>query len=160
MGHIPSLPSTFGSVQSAEPEAIPIVVEDDLDFSGAAIVIEAVDAVPWGDLCHAYGPADDVREQLIAITVGDDATREVAWWNLFGNIHHQGTIYEATVRAVPIMQRLAEWSGYPDRVDALSFLAAVAEAGGVVVWRYDSGGEIAYDDERQASLARARGEDE
>ena len=104
-------------------------------------MIEAVDAVPWSDLCHAYGPADDVREQLIAITVGDDATREVAWWNLFGNIRHQGTIYEATVPAVPVMQRLAEWSGYPDRVNALAFLAAVAEADGVVVWRYGSGGE-------------------
>ena len=82
MGHIPSLPSTFRSVQSAEPEAIPIVVRNDLDRSRAAVVIDAVDAVPWSDLCHAYGPADDVREQLIAITVEDDATLEVAWWNL------------------------------------------------------------------------------
>jgi hypothetical protein len=114
--------------------------------------MSAIAAVEWGGLCHAYGSADDLPAQLAAITVGDQATRETAWWNVWGNIHHQGTIYAATVPAVPIVVKLAEWVNHPDRAEAIFFLRAVAKAEGVVVWYYDSDGQIAHDDELEAEL--------
>ncbi len=89
---------------------------------------------------------------MIAAALGDEQTRKAAWWELFGNIHHQGTIYEATVPAVPVIARLARWRDYPDRIEAIAFLTAVAEAEGVVVWRYDDGNQIVHDEERQELL--------
>ncbi len=68
----------------------------------------ALDAVPWPRLHHAYGPADDVPVHLYAATVGQAETRAAAWWELWGNVHHQGTVYEATVHAVPFIAAIAE----------------------------------------------------
>jgi hypothetical protein len=47
-----------------------------------------------------------VPGQLAAVSVGDDETRDEAWWNLWGNIH-QGTIYEAT--APDAVVALEDW---------------------------------------------------
>ncbi len=146
------IPERFASQGPTEAGWVPIVVRADLDEAEAASILTAIDAVGLADLCHAYGAADDVAAQLAAITVGDQVTRQAAWWNLWGNIHHQGTIYAATVAAVPLLVRLADWTGYPDRADAIFFLREVAEAEGVVVWSYDSDGGIVHDDVRQAEL--------
>lgn len=148
-----AIPDTFSSIQSGETEDVRIVPREDLDWGEVATVLEAVSAVRWEELWHAYGPADDVSAQLIAAAVGDDSTREAAWWNLFGNIHHQGTIYEATVPTLPIIGRLAQWRSYPDRVQAIIFLTQVSRAEGVVVWRYGSDGDITHDEARQESLS-------
>ena len=78
----------------------------------------------------------------------------MAWSNLWGNIHHQGTIYEATVPAVPHLLSLAAWTDYPDRTEAIFFLQAIAEGEGVVVWRYDADGDIVYDEQSQTRLGR------
>ena len=67
-----------------------------LDLDGAESLLGAVSAVDWSAVHHAYGAASDVPGQLPAVIVGDEETRDEAWWNLWGNIHHQGTIYEAT----------------------------------------------------------------
>lgn len=131
---------------------MPLVARPQLDRATASSIVDAIASVPWGELQHAYGGAEDVRNQLIAIVIGDDATRAVAWWNLWGNIHHQGTIYSATVEAVPLVARLASWTRFPDRVEALTFLRAVAAAAGVVVWTYDRDGEIVYDEVAQDAL--------
>jgi hypothetical protein len=146
------VPERFASQGPREQGWVPIVVRSGLDEGEAGPILSAIAAVEWGRLCHAYGSADDVPAQLAAITVGDHVTRERAWWNVWGNIHHQGTIYAATVSAVPIVVRLAEWVSYPDRAEAILFLREVAEAEGVVVWYYDSDRQIAHDDELQVEL--------
>jgi hypothetical protein len=151
VAELPEIPSTFLSNKTGELQPAPLTVRERLDVDAARVVTSAIDAVRWGEYWHAYGVADDVREQLIAAALGDEQTRKAAWWELFGNIHHQGTIYEATVPAVPIIARLATWRDYPDRVDAIAFLTAVAQADGVVVWRYDDG-QIVHDEERQVRL--------
>lgn len=92
-----------------------IVVRPSLEAERAHGLLEHVAVVPWPELYHAYGPAIDVPGQLAAVIVGDDETRDEAWWNLWGNIHHQGTIYEATVPGVPLLLGLADWvSGSAD----------------------------------------------
>jgi hypothetical protein len=100
------------------------------DLGGAGELLRRVSAVAWGDLQHAYGPAGDVAAQLAAVIAGDDETRDEAWWNLWGNIHHQGTIYEATVPAVPILLGLAAWREHPDRAQAVLMLREIAAAPG------------------------------
>ena len=95
--------------------------------------------------------------QLAAVVVGDDATRAEAWWNLWGNILHQGTVYEATVPAVPILFALARWRDHPDREQAISMLRESGAAEGVDVWRYDADGAIVEDPRRaRRLLARCR----
>lgn len=151
MPELPAISETFLSRRTGEARRVPLTVRGGVDDDTAPAVIGDIVAVRWGDLWHAYGRADDVGDQLVAAAVGDDRTREAAWWELFGNIHHQGTIYEATLPAVPVLGRLAGWPAYPDRVIALSFLAAVAQAEGVVVWRYDADGRFAVDEARTAA---------
>ena len=50
-------------------------------------------------LHHAYGPAEDVPNQLRALISHDEKQRDEALYALHGNIWHQGTIYEATSHA-------------------------------------------------------------
>ena len=138
--------STLRGGRGAEPRAI--VVRVGLDAATAQALLERVGAVRWGELWHAYGPAGDVGAQLAAVIVGDDSTRGEAWWNLWGNIHHQGTVYDATVPAVPILLDLAGWRAHPDREQALAMLREIAAADGVYVWRFDASGEI-VDDARE-----------
>jgi hypothetical protein len=81
------------------------VVRPDLD--GAESLLRAVSAVDWSAVHHAYGAASDVPGQLPAVIVGDEETRDEAWWNLRGNIRHQGTIYAAT--ASDAVVALEDW---------------------------------------------------
>lgn len=123
-----------------------------LDDARARGLLEQVAAVSWGELHDAYGPADDVAGQLAGVIAGDDDTRNEAWWNLWGNIHHQGTIYEATVPAVPILFALAAWREHPDRAEAILMLREIGAAKAIDVWRYDAGGRPAGDEAEQQRL--------
>ena len=107
---------------------VPIVVRDDASSEEARRIVDEISGVSWSEFRHAYGSAADVGAQLLALTVGDESTRKVAWWNLWGNIHHQGTAYTATVPAVPIIASLAEWREFPDRVEAIVFLRELGRA--------------------------------
>ena len=131
----PHLPREFATNRTGKLEVRPLVVRPDVDAAAVGPLLDRIAAVDWDDLVHAYGPAVDVPGQLAAVVLGDEPTREEAWWNLWGNIHHQGTIYEATVPAVPILVALAGRRDDPDRTDALMMLREIAAAEGVYVWR-------------------------
>src|SRR3954451_1672251 len=60
-----------------------IVVRPQLDLAAARPLLVQVAAVDWSDVYDAYGPATGVAGQLAAVIVGDDATRDEAWWNLW-----------------------------------------------------------------------------
>lgn len=90
------------------------------------MVLETLESVPWDRLNHAYGPAGDVPGTLRALA-GDDAEgRGQAIYELYGNIFHQGTRYEATPHAIPFLFELAGDPGVPDRADILVLLAHLA----------------------------------
>jgi hypothetical protein len=89
-------------------------------------MLEGLDAVPWSDLTHAYGTAADVPELIRAVTATDEATRRKAWHSLYGNLWHQGTIYEATARAVPFFIELAGSTSVPEREWVLGYLVNLA----------------------------------
>lgn len=93
-------------------------------------LLRALDAVPWVRLHDAYGLAAQVPVHLYATTLGQADARAAAWWELWGNVHHQGTVYEATVDTVPFVAAIASNPEHPDRVQALSFLREAAIGSG------------------------------
>jgi hypothetical protein len=143
---------------STQPDAEGWVVvhrRADLAEAQAAAVLAGIAEVDWEALYHAYGPAGDVPALLAAVTVGDDPTREAAWWELWGNIHHQGSVFEATLPAVGPLIKLATWKAYPDRVEALRLLREIARSEWVRVWRYGADGQLVYDERRSREVRSA-----
>jgi hypothetical protein len=89
-------------------------------------VLERLDDVEWDRICHAYGPASDVPDQIRDLCAADPDRREKARWQLYGNIFHQGTRYEATAHAVPfLLEVLADPDG-ADKAELVRLLAAIA----------------------------------
>jgi len=91
-------------------------------------MLDRLDDIPWKRLTHAYGPAEDVPDLLRSLrTAPAEMTGEQSpLWHLFGNIWHQGTVYEATAYAVPFLIELAAHPLVPDRLGILGLLAAIA----------------------------------
>lgn len=80
-------------------------------------LFDEIDAVSWAKLHHAYGPATDVPDLLKALMAPEaaspalrDATKknkrsvfEHVTWTLWGNVFHQGTVWQVTATAVPFL---------------------------------------------------------
>src|SRR5215468_7809676 len=62
-----------------------------------------LDAVDWAALTHAYGSASDVPQAIRQLYSGDRDDVRAAASALAQSIHHQGTVYPATVAAVPFL---------------------------------------------------------
>jgi hypothetical protein len=94
-------------------------------------VLEGLDEVPWRELQHAYGRADDVPGQIRDLLSGKPKRREAALYELFGNIHHQATLYAATAPAVPFLAEIARSKeAHPRvRIELLWLLDAIAGGG-------------------------------
>jgi len=105
---------------------VEIVVRPGYPADSGNELVQVMSQVPWPSLSHAYGPAIDLPALLYAVVAGAGETRPDAWWELWGNVHHQGTVYEATVRAVPFIGLVATAADHPDRVEAIAFLRAIA----------------------------------
>src|SRR6266849_3008472 len=91
-------------------------------------MLDRLDHIPWNRLTHAYGPAEDVPDLLRRLrTAPPEMTGEQSpLWHLFGNIWHQGSVYEATPYAVPFLIELAAHPLVPNRLGILELLAAIA----------------------------------
>ena len=88
-----------------------------------------LDDVPWSQLSHAYGTAEDVVDLLKLIDSGKsfpNASEESPIDCLYGNIWHQGTVYEATSYAVPFLLNLAEDSQIPNAEEIVTLLGMIA----------------------------------
>lgn len=78
-------------------------------------VFDDIDAVPWSRLHHAYGPATDVPFLLKTLMFPENASDHVVKeaekagrtvfdhvsWTLWGNVFHQGTVWQVTATTVP-----------------------------------------------------------
>ncbi|MCA9490778.1 MAG: hypothetical protein KC621_12705 [Myxococcales bacterium] len=104
-------------------EALGEVAATRVDPIDAAL--QAVDAVPWTELEHAYGPAEDVPAQLRALALGTPEERVEALDALGGNVFHQGTVYEATPPVARFVVALVE-AGHVDTAELLTYLAFLA----------------------------------
>jgi hypothetical protein len=64
-------------------------------------MLEGLNEINWSQLHHAYGEASDVPVLIRKLLSKDENERNEALDHLFGNIWHQGTIWEASSYAVP-----------------------------------------------------------
>ncbi|WP_425246164.1 hypothetical protein [Streptomyces sp. NEAU-NA10] len=85
-----------------------------------------LDDVQWHALTHAYGSAEDVPELIRALYEGDEETADEAVYELYGNIHHQGTVYPASAPAVPFLAHAVRHAP-GKRAELLMLLAALAD---------------------------------
>ncbi len=69
-------------------------------------MFENLNSVDWSKLTHAYGASTDVPDLLRALASEDTDVRENAMYELYGNIWHQGTVYQASAHAVPFLVEL------------------------------------------------------
>lgn len=90
-------------------------------------MLDRLDDIPWNCLTHAYGSAKDIPDLLRSLRTEPTETGEdLPLWQLFSNIWHQGTVYEATAYAVPFLIELAACPQVPDRIIILELLALIA----------------------------------
>ncbi|MDQ6877724.1 MAG: hypothetical protein M3082_08500 [Candidatus Dormibacteraeota bacterium] len=103
---------------------------------------ELLNSVNWNLLSHAYGPARDAPDHLMALLNGDQNEKAGAVNYLYGAIAHQGSLFLATapvalaVASILLDPRLAppvdHWTDFVDgrgtlRSHLLNFLATVVE---------------------------------
>jgi hypothetical protein len=124
------IPKTFECSDSSKSWDEELIVAASLDLPAVRAILEAIDAVEWAALEHAYHAATDTPAHLVAVAVGDQRCQELAWNELWGTIHHQGTVYSATLPAVAIVATLARWKHYPNRAMALVYLHEIAVGDG------------------------------
>ncbi|KAJ7228391.1 hypothetical protein GGX14DRAFT_538664 [Mycena pura] len=87
-----------------------------------------LDAVDWSSLKHAYGPATDVPDtlrRLASPSLTEDDLRSI-YYDLYGNIYHQGSRYSASVAAVPFLIALLDASATVCRERILQLLVRLA----------------------------------
>ncbi|MGW4204483.1 HEAT repeat domain-containing protein [Streptomyces sp. NPDC004726] len=88
-------------------------------------IFAELDGVRWAGLEHAYGDAEDIPDMLRGLA-GDGEQSSEALDELWGSVIHQGTVYGATVEAVPFLARLA--AAGVRTGDLLVLLGAIAES--------------------------------
>lgn len=87
------------------PPLEPLALTPDHAAPGT-VELTGLDDVPWGDLEHAHGSADDVPDLLRELAEGTEEWDEVLD-ELFGDdLLHQGDCYEATAPALPFLTEL------------------------------------------------------
>ncbi|MDG4829967.1 hypothetical protein O7627_11720 [Solwaraspora sp. WMMD1047] len=112
----------------APPPAAPLTLTPD-HAEDTPIDLSGLDEIPWSDLEHAHGRAEDIPDLLLALAdpFGDwDQTLD----ELFGdNLLHQGTCYSATAPALPFLSRMITSGALPakQRLDLYVWLLIAAD---------------------------------
>lgn len=89
-------------------------------------MLERLNEVNWDELEHAYGAASDVPDCLRKLASNDPKIREAGLYDLYGNLWHQGTVYEATAFAVPFLIELLESDDVQEKEKILVYLGDLA----------------------------------
>lgn len=86
----------------------------------------SLDSPKWHDLKHAYGSAADVPDLLRRLYA--DATDKDALDEAWSSLCHQGTIYSASIAAVPHLVSLSTNLTFRDRLGPLILVGSIAES--------------------------------
>jgi hypothetical protein len=89
-------------------------------------MLEGLTKIDWTKLTHAYGEASDVPELITSLASKDEEERKSALWELYGNIFHQGTRYEATPYAIPFIFELIRDPQILDKANLIKFTVDLA----------------------------------
>ncbi|GAB2729781.1 HEAT repeat domain-containing protein [Streptomyces bullii] len=96
-------------------------------------MLTGIDEVDWASLRHAYGSAEDVPGLLRGLASADPFERETALDGMYGAVHHQGDVYDATLACVPFLLALVVREEVRDRAGIVELLVSIggeAETGG------------------------------
>jgi hypothetical protein len=85
-----------------------------------------LDSIDWASLTHAYGSAEDMPGLIGDLRSSDAEVRKAAMYELYGNIYHQGTRYEASAYAVPFLLELVDDPATPGRDKVIQLLSCLA----------------------------------
>jgi hypothetical protein len=88
-------------------------------------VLTGIDEVDWASLRHARGSAEDVPGWLRGLASADTAERATALDGMYGTVHHQGRVYDATLACVPFLLSLAAREEVPDRGCIVELLVSI-----------------------------------
>ena len=75
--------------------------------AGAPVDLSDLDDIPWAQLDHANGPADDIPDLIRALAEDNDDWADVYEEVIGEDLLHQRTCYSATPPAMPFLARLA-----------------------------------------------------
>jgi hypothetical protein len=89
-------------------------------------MFESLDQVDWHALNDAYGPSLSTPDRIRNLASPSQAKREKALTELSGTIYHQGTIYAASVAAVPFLLEIVGSPEVADRTPTLEILQALS----------------------------------
>jgi HEAT repeat protein len=88
--------------------------------------IEGLDSIEWRTLSHALGDAGDTPTLLKGLLSDRAEERKEAQYQLLTTIWHQGTIYEASIYAVPFLIKMLSSSSTPERENIALLVASLA----------------------------------
>ncbi len=94
------------------------------------IMLDDLKNIEWGNFQHAYGAAIDVPFLIEGLLSEESIIYEESINELFGNIWHQGTIYEATPKAIPFLIYIFENNQIKNKNSLLVLLACIASGNG------------------------------
>lgn len=101
--------------------------------------------IDWASLEHAYGEASSVPRILEALGSTDLGARDAGFYDLYGSLCHQGSVYSATRAAIPALVLLARSPTYPERARLFKALGDIAQGHGEGVAISDVRAEFAND---------------
>lgn len=87
-----------------------------------------IDEVDWASLRHAYGSAEDVPGLLRGLASTDPVERAGALDGMYGAVHHQGTVYDATLACVPFLFALVACEEVAERGGLVELLVSIGQA--------------------------------
>jgi hypothetical protein len=99
---------------AAPPPAPPLALTPDR-ADDVPIDLSGLDAIPWADLSHARGRADDVPHLLRALADPKGDWDQILETLLGDNLLHQDTCYSATAPAMPFLARMIRSGALPAR---------------------------------------------
>jgi hypothetical protein len=93
-------------------------------------MLAGLDNINWSQLHHAFGSASEVPNWIRALLSEDRQMREKAIYELYENLLHQGSVYEASFYALPFLLELLKFSTSPDKADFAVLLADMGNNSG------------------------------
>jgi hypothetical protein len=116
--------------------------------------------IDWTKLQHAYGEATNVPRIVAALASADAGEREGGFYDLYGSLCHQGSVYTATLAVIPLLFEILRSPGYADRTALLLAIAAIGRGNGEDVSMADIRAAIAREAEALIDLLRDGSRDE
>jgi len=90
-------------------------------------MLDALDEVPWDKLTHVFGPATDLPYLFRELLSPFLEARQHAISDLHDFLCHQGTVSEATFRAIPFLFELLQGDEVRVRTEIAILLTAIAD---------------------------------